>query len=90
MVPLPPSIFPVVCPDPKVLGTRLGMAQSISSIANLLGPPIAGAVLKAQNSDGKHFLGVQLFTGLLMTIGAVQILGLWSILVRKRGARFWI
>lgn len=90
LVPLPPSIFPVVCPDPKVLGTRLGMAQSISSIANLIGPPIAGAVLKAQNPDGKHFLGVQLFTGLLMALGAIQLLGLWRLLIRKRGVKFWI
>lgn len=30
LVPLPPSIFPVVCPDRKLLGTRLGMAQSVS------------------------------------------------------------
>lgn len=29
LIPLPPSVFPVVCPDPKVLGARLGMAQGI-------------------------------------------------------------
>ncbi|KAL4893006.1 major facilitator superfamily domain-containing protein [Aspergillus ambiguus] len=43
LVPLPPSVFPHVCPDPAALGTWLGMAQSISSISTLIGPPIAGA-----------------------------------------------
>ncbi|KAK5097814.1 hypothetical protein LTR70_002856 [Exophiala xenobiotica] len=90
LVPLPPSIFPVVCPDPKVLGTRLGMAQSVSSIANLLGPPLAGAILRATNSDSTHFLGVQLFVGLLMAIGAVQALGLWRLLITRRGAKRWV
>lgn len=90
LVPLPPSIFPVVCPDPKVLGTRLGMAQSISSIANLIGPPIAGAALKAAGGEGKHFIGVQLFTGLLMALGSIQLLGLWRLLVLKRGSKFWV
>jgi len=66
------------------------MAQSVSSIANLLGPPIAGAILRAANSDSTHFIGVQLFTGLLMALGAVQCLGLWRLLMSKRGARFWV
>lgn len=66
------------------------MAQSVSSIANLLGPPLAGAILRTTNSDSKHFLGVQLFVGLLMAVGAVQALGLWRLLVTKRGAKRWV
>ena len=31
-IPLPPSLFPVVCPDPTVFGARLGMAQGINSL----------------------------------------------------------
>lgn len=90
LVPLPPSVFPVVCPDPKILGTRLGMAQSISSIANLIGPPIAGALLRATNPDGRHFVGVQIWIGLLMLLGAVELAGLWAILIRKRGAKRFV
>ncbi|OQE17435.1 hypothetical protein PENFLA_c024G07690 [Penicillium flavigenum] len=35
LIPLPPSVFTHVCPDPKSLGTWLGMAQSLSSFATL-------------------------------------------------------
>lgn len=89
LVPLAPSIFPVVCPDMKVLGTRLGMAQSISSIANLLGPPVAGAILKAANPDLKHYIGVQLFTGVLMLAGSLVVMLLWRILVKK-GSKIFV
>lgn len=89
-MPLPPSVFPVVCPNPKVLGTRLGMAQSISSIANLIGPPIAGALLKARHAEGMPFLGVQLFSGLLLLLGAVELVGLWFVLIKKRGAKTFV
>jgi len=66
------------------------MAQSVSSIANLLGPPIAGAVLRAANSDSKHFIGVQLFTGMLMALGAIQAVGLWRLLITRNGAKRWV
>ncbi|KAJ5373779.1 Major facilitator superfamily domain general substrate transporter [Penicillium concentricum] len=55
LIPLPPSVFTHVCPDPKSLGTWLGMAQSLSSFASLLGPPIAGA-LASIGSDGSEDL----------------------------------
>lgn len=89
LVPLPPSIFPVVCPDLKVLGTRLGMAQSISAFANLLGPPIAGAILRAGGSSERRFLGVQLFTGLLLLCSTGFMFSLWRALVVRRGAKIW-
>lgn len=66
------------------------MQPGISSIANLLGPPIAGAILHAASSDGRHFIGVQLFCALLMTFGAVQLVGLWRLLIVKRNAKFWV
>ena len=66
------------------------MLPGISSIANLLGPPIAGAILNAASGDGKHFIGVQLFCALLMTLGAIQLTGLWRLLIVKRGSKFWV
>lgn len=83
LIPLGPSVFPVVCPDPKVLGARLGMAQGIGSIASLIGSPIAGAIL-GSNKDGNNFLGLQLFSGVVMMLGGCQLIGLYALLVRKR------
>lgn len=87
LIPLPPSVFPIVCPDPKVLGARLGMAQGIGSIASLIGGPIAGALtsINAKGSrGGVNYLGMQLFSGLVMVFGGVNLIGLWRILYRRR------
>lgn len=81
LIPLPPSIFPVVCPDPRVLGTRLGMAQAVGSVASLIGSPIAGALANL----GRRYMGLQLFSGLLMMTGGLSLIGLWVLLVKRRG-----
>ncbi|KAK4495239.1 hypothetical protein PRZ48_013568 [Zasmidium cellare] len=87
LIPLPPSVFPVVCPDPKVFGTRLGMAQAIGSVASLIGAPI-GAALAAVSSHGgdTNYLGLQLFGGLIMLAGAGNLALLWWVLARRREA----
>lgn len=62
------------------------MAQSISSFASLIGPPIAGA-LASIDSDGSadlNFLGIQLFSGITMTLGACSLIVLWYLLYRLR------
>ncbi|KAL4937287.1 hypothetical protein BDV06DRAFT_77516 [Aspergillus oleicola] len=89
LVPLPPSVFPHICPDPSALGTWLGMAQSITSFATLIGAPIAGALadLGSSGGDDLNFVNVQLWCGVLMVSGAVQLLGLWGLLWRVRGKR---
>jgi MFS family permease len=87
LIPLPPSIFPIVCPDPKVLGARLGMAQGIGSIASLIGSPIAGALatINAADKPGHtNYLGLQLFCGLTMVFGSCNLVGLWILLVKRR------
>lgn len=88
LIPLPTSIFPVVCPDTRLLGARLGMAQLFSAIANLVGPPVAGALLGVRKGsalqDRHHYLGVQLWAGLVMLIGTCLTCGLWVILIKKR------
>ena len=88
LIPLPPSVFPVVCPDPKVLGARLGMAQGIGSIASLIGSPIGGALTSinaGKSPGGTNYLGLQLFTGFTMILGAINLIGLWMLLIKRRG-----
>ncbi|KAL3496378.1 major facilitator superfamily domain-containing protein [Aspergillus germanicus] len=89
LVPLPSSVFPHICPDPTALGTWLGMAQSITSFATLIGAPIAGALadLGSSGSDDLQFVNVQLWCGILMVSGAVQLLGLWFLLWKVRGKK---
>ncbi|KAL4914741.1 major facilitator superfamily domain-containing protein [Aspergillus aurantiobrunneus] len=86
LVPLPPSVFPHICPDPTALGAWLGMAQSITSFATLIGAPIAGALadLGSTGSGNLNFVNVQLWCGILMVSGAVQLLGLWFLLWKLR------
>ena len=87
LIPLPPSVFPIVCPDPKVLGARLGMAQGIGSIASLIGSPIGGALtrINSANSPGHtNYLGLQLFGGFSMIIGGFNLIGLWMLLIKRR------
>ncbi|RMZ86297.1 hypothetical protein DV736_g6478, partial [Chaetothyriales sp. CBS 134916] len=91
LIPLPPSLFPIVCPDKMVLGARLGMAQGIGSIASLIGPPIAAALAQINTHDSKaNYLGLQLFAGLVMICGSINLLGLWILLVKKRKAKMLI
>jgi hypothetical protein len=63
------------------------MAQSLSSFATLLGPPIAGALasIGANGSADLNYLGIQLFSGITMGFGALQLIGLWYLLYTKRG-----
>ncbi|KAL5342658.1 major facilitator superfamily domain-containing protein [Aspergillus crustosus] len=86
LVPLPPSVFPHICPDPTALGAWLGMTQSITSFATLIGAPIAGALadLGSSGSDDLNFTNVQLWCGILIVSGAVQLLGLWFLLWKLR------
>lgn len=88
LIPLPPSVFPIVCPDPKVLGARLGMAQGIGSFMSLIGSPIAGALSEINTGSspgGTNYLGLQLFTGLTMILGGCSLVNLWLMLIKRRG-----
>ena len=85
LIPLPPSIFPIVCPDPKVLGARLGMAQAIGATASLIGSPIAGALVRTKKDGrGQTFFGAQLWAGLVMMVGSSLLIVLWITLVKTR------
>ncbi|KAK5053778.1 hypothetical protein LTR84_001739 [Exophiala bonariae] len=90
LVPLPASIFPVVCPNRNVLGTRLGMSEAIASAFNLIGPPIAGALMRKDEKKTREYLAVQMFAGLILIGGGVQLLYLWWYLVKKRSNKVFI
>ena len=90
LIPLPPTIFPTVCPDPKVLGARLGMAQAIGAFASLIGSPIAGALVTGNKTDGQNYLGLQLFCGCMMLFGSSLLGCLWLYLVKKRKTKILI
>lgn len=53
------------------IGVRVGLTYAVVSLAGLTGNPIAGALVDRQH-DG--FLGVQLFTGCAVIVGAVFII----------------
>ncbi|KAL4933025.1 major facilitator superfamily domain-containing protein [Aspergillus undulatus] len=83
----PTSIIshPALCPDMKMLGTRMGMMWAISSLGSLAGTPIAGTLVDLSEA---HFLRAQVFAGCMM-VGAVG-LQLWPTYIvirydRKRG-----
>ena len=82
----------MVCPDPKVLGARLGMAQAIGAFASLIGSPIAGALVKSGNNSGtgQSYLGLQLFCGCMMLSGSLLLTSLWFYLVKKRKTKILI
>jgi MFS family permease len=81
LVTAPTSIIshPALCPDLKMLGTRMGMMWGISSFGSLAGTPIAGTLVDLSEA---HFLRAQIFAGCLM-VGAT-ILQMWPTLVVVR------
>ncbi|KAF1951709.1 MFS general substrate transporter [Byssothecium circinans] len=84
LVTLPSATFANICPDISRLGTRMGMSWSVSSIASLIGSPIAGALLKTK--DGRRdFLGVQLWSGVCLMMGTCWLAVLWWASSRKLG-----
>ncbi|KAL6233614.1 hypothetical protein BDW75DRAFT_231810 [Aspergillus navahoensis] len=71
-----------LCPDLKMLGTRMGMMWGISSFGSLAGTPIAGALVDLTEAQ---FLRAQVFAGCMM-VGAV-VLQAWPAFVVIRHDR---
>jgi MFS family permease len=93
LVTLPGSCFPNVCPDLSLLGTRLGMSWGVSSISTLIGAPIAGALLTGKKVDGKvktDFVGVQLWSGICLLVGAGVLIVLHTMTRRIQKKGFFI
>lgn len=53
--------------DPRKMGTRFGMIETLSSFATVAGPPTAGALI--DRAGGSH-LSAQIWAGVFMTAGA--------------------
>lgn len=64
---LQPVIVIGLSPDPKLFGTRLGMAFGVISFAVLVSNPIAGAIQVASGG----YLWIWLWTGLTTGVGAI-------------------
>jgi len=88
LVTVPSAAFANITPDLSRLGTRLGMSWSVSSIASLIGAPIAGALLKKTNGR-TNFIGVQVWSGVCLMLGTCWLVVLWIVTVRtqKKGWR---
>ncbi|CBX94458.1 hypothetical protein IAQ61_009696 [Plenodomus lingam] len=95
LVTIPSAAFTNITPDLSRLGTRLGMSWSVSSIATLIGAPIAGALLgrsRQRNADGvwtetTDFRGVQIWSGVCLLLGAGFVGVLWW--RARRGGGGW-
>ncbi|PYH29287.1 putative MFS monocarboxylate transporter [Aspergillus neoniger CBS 115656] len=63
---------PVISPTPSVIGTRMGMQWFAVSLGALIGAPIGGALEGYGGSNG--FLGMQLFSALVMALASAVLL----------------
>jgi predicted MFS family arabinose efflux permease len=92
LVTLPSSTFPGLCPDPRRLGSRSGMSFGIASFSALLGPPIAGVLIKrSPEVEGatrprRDYLGAQLWAGSCLLLDAGLVFWLYRMAVKKRKA----
>lgn len=58
--------------DIRQIGTRVGAAFAVQSVGALIGSPIGGAIVSAQN--GKY-IGLQIFCGVCMIVGCAIFVG---------------
>ncbi|CAI6336094.1 unnamed protein product [Periconia digitata] len=85
LVTLPASAFATICPDLSRLGTRMGMSWSVSSIATLIGPPIAGQLIRTKEDGKVDFLGLQLWSGIFLLVTSCTLSILWYVSMKKLG-----
>ncbi|PVH97936.1 MFS monocarboxylate transporter-like protein [Periconia macrospinosa] len=85
LVTLPASCFATICPDLSRLGTRMGMSWSVSSVASLIGPPIAGQLLRTKDDGRVDFRGLQIWSGCFLLLGSCTLAVLWYVSVKKLG-----
>ena len=69
---LPPPALISVSPDLSKAGTRFGTGVSVASLGVLIGTPISGVFLNSKKSDTtEHFLGLQVFAGIILLLSAL-------------------
>ena len=76
-----PVVVPFLCPSPAVVGTRMGILWAFSAVALLIGSPIGAAVADPLSGN---FLGLQLFCGVTLLVGALLLLPLWALIQEKQ------
>ncbi|KAL8818809.1 MAG: hypothetical protein Q9191_007858 [Dirinaria sp. TL-2023a] len=81
IVSLPPTILPLICPDMRIIGTRMGMCFTFAGFGLLIGNPIAGAILNV--AEGK-FKGAIAFSAATLLAAAILLAGMRVLLLRRR------
>lgn len=80
LVALPPGLFPVICPDPQKLGSRMGISWTFSAVSFLIGTPIAGVLVNIEQAE---LLGAQLWSGGMLLCSDLLLVLLWVLLTKK-------
>ncbi|KAJ6094959.1 MFS general substrate transporter [Penicillium canescens] len=69
-VSLPPTCFAHLSPDRGLIGTRMGMGYAVMTIGNLVGTPVAGAILQNES-----FNAMWIFGGVMSIAGGLIMMG---------------
>ncbi|KAB8269047.1 major facilitator superfamily domain-containing protein [Aspergillus minisclerotigenes] len=78
-VSLPPTCFVHLSPDRNSIGTRMGMGYAVMTIGNLIGTPVAGAILQDKGFNSMWIFGaVILITGGVTMMVSRNIQGRWK------------
>jgi predicted MFS family arabinose efflux permease len=82
-VSLPPTCFVQLSPDRSLIGTRMGMGYAVMTIGNLIGTPVAGAILQSNGFNSMWIFGaiMSIAGGLTMMVSR-SIQGQWKLLAR--------
>ena len=72
---------PVLTPNPKELGTRMGMSLLAAAIGDLVGPPIGGALVGV---SGDYYSRAQVASGVIMMLGGLCVL--WPLMAINRAS----
>ena len=65
---LMPFVVSSLCPDPKVVGSRMGNSFAVASFGLLMGPPVAAAILQSGS-----WLGTQLFAAIMLAVATAGL-----------------
>ncbi|OCL14295.1 MFS general substrate transporter [Glonium stellatum] len=64
------AAFSLCTPDPRNVGTYMGMGMAVGSLAALIGPPVNGALVDKY----EEFLQVSIFSGVMCLVGGFTAL----------------
>ncbi|UNI18573.1 hypothetical protein JDV02_004833 [Purpureocillium takamizusanense] len=82
-VSLPPTCYVRLSPTRGVVGTRMGMGFAIAMVGNLIGPPLAGLILRQKGFNSMWiFAGVSSMVGACGMMASRNIQGKWKLLAK--------